>query len=154
MTDGVVAGLFTAGGAGEDMRENEQVTLVTGVGIDGDRYASGSGKWSQTPATGRQVTLIEAEAIEAMRRDYNVEVRPADARRNILTRGVALNHLVGQEFTVGTARLRGVRLAEPCAYLASLTRPGVARGLVHRGGLRADVLEGAVVRLGDRVRPT
>jgi len=135
------------------MEEHDEVRLVAGVGIEGDRYATRTGKWSDTPATGRQLTLIEAEAIEALERDYDIRLRPADARRNVLTRGVALAHLIGQEFTVGDVRVRGVRMAEPCAYLASLTRGGVSRGLVHRGGLRVDVLTDGYVRLGDPVRP-
>ena len=94
-------------------------------------------------------TLIEAEAIESWAREYDVEMNPAESRRNLVTRGLPLNHLVGQEFLVGSARLRGLRLCEPCNHLETLTRPGVRGGLVHRGGLRADIIEGGIIRTGD-----
>jgi MOSC domain-containing protein YiiM len=97
------------------------------------------------------VTLIESEALDAVRREYGVEISAAESRRNILTEGVALNHLVGREFRIGEVRLRGVRLCEPCNHLEGLTRPGVREALVHRGGLRADVLTDGVIRPGDRV---
>jgi MOSC domain-containing protein YiiM len=98
------------------------------------------------------VTLIEIEAIEALERDYGVKLSPGDARRNIVTRGVALNHLVGKEFRVGEAVLRGIRLCEPCQHLVRLTgQEKVLPGLVHRGGLRAQVVKGGVIRVGDAV---
>ena len=97
------------------------------------------------------MTLIEIEALEALRRDYEIELEPGAARRNIVTRGVALNHLVGREFSVGGVRLRGVRLCEPCAHLEKLSRKGVLRSLVHRGGLRADILSEGTIRPGDPV---
>jgi MOSC domain-containing protein YiiM len=95
--------------------------------------------------------LIESEALEALKRDYGVELEPAQARRNLVTRAVALNHLVGREFTVGEARLRGTRLCDPCAHLESLTTRAVLRGLIHRGGLRADVVSGGMIRVGDSI---
>jgi MOSC domain-containing protein YiiM len=98
------------------------------------------------------VTLIEIEAIEALERDYGVKLSPGDARRNIVTRGVALNHLVGKEFRVGEVVLRGIRLCEPCQHLVQLTgQEKVLPGLVHRGGLRAQVVKGGVIRVGDAV---
>jgi MOSC domain-containing protein YiiM len=97
------------------------------------------------------VTLIESEALEALKRDYGVDIDRAQARRNIVTRAVALNHLVGREFTVGEARLYGTRLCDPCAHLESLSARGARRGLVHRGGLRAEVVSGGMIRVGDPV---
>lgn len=128
--------------------------LVMGAeGVLGDRYATGSGSWTQRPGTGRAVTLVEEEAISALRRDYHIDLPPGATRRNVVTRGVALNHLVGRSFRVGGVELVGTRLAEPCRHLEALTVPGVRRGLVHRGGLRADVLYGGTVRLGDPIWP-
>jgi MOSC domain-containing protein YiiM len=97
------------------------------------------------------VTLIEAEAIEALREEHGVELAPGDARRNVVTRGINLNLLLGRRFRLGEADCLGQRLAEPCAWLQQQTPAGTLRGLVHRGGLRADVLTGGAVRIGDAV---
>jgi MOSC domain-containing protein YiiM len=120
-------------------------------GVVGDRYATKGGSWSAKPGQGRALTLIEAEAIEAVRRDYGIELAPGASRRNVVTRGVALNHLVGRKFRVGEVEVLGVRLAEPCAHLESLTAKGVRRAFVHRGGLRGEVVSGGWVRVGDPV---
>ena len=105
------------------------------------------------PASGREVTLIESEAIEALKRDYGVEIAAALARRNLVTRGVALNHLIERQFTVGAVTLRGTRLCDPCAHLEKLSRKGALRGLIHRGGLRAEIITGGVIRIGDTITP-
>jgi MOSC domain-containing protein YiiM len=125
--------------------------VVAGKGLSGDRYYEGSGTYSTHPGSGREVTLIESEALEALKRDYGVDIDRAQARRNIVTRAVALNHLVGREFTVGGTRLYGTRLCDPCAHLESLSVRGALRGLVHRGGLRAEVVSGGMIRVGDPV---
>ena len=138
--------------AGEPTIGVDEALAVAGKGLEGDRYFHGKGSWSSTPGTGRQVTLIELETIEALERDYKYLIEPGQARRNIVTRGVALNHLVGREFSAGEVRLRGMRLNEPCNHLASLTDEKVKQGLVHRGGLRADIVSGGVIRVGDEVR--
>ncbi len=126
---------------------------VPGKGLEGDRYFSKVGTYSNNPGSGRDVTLIEVEAIEALKRDYGIELPPADSRRNIVTRGVPLNHLVGQEFKVGQVTLRAIRLCEPCSHLEKLSLKGVQRGLIHRGGLRAHILTGGIIRVGDSVSP-
>jgi MOSC domain-containing protein YiiM len=95
--------------------------------------------------------LIEIEAIEALKREKDITLVPAASRRNLVTRGVPLNHLVGREFRVGPVRLLGTRLCEPCAYLEGLTQKGVLAGLIHRGGLRADIVAGGTIRVGDLV---
>src|SRR6185312_4735262 len=92
----------------------------------------------------REVTLIEEEALAGMAREYEVLLPPAQARRNLLTRGVPLNHLVGQTFRVGNVVLRGIRLCEPCGHLQKLTCKGVLKGLLHRGGLRAQIVQGGI----------
>ena len=99
------------------------------------------------------MTLIESEAIEALKRDYGVEIAAALARRNLVTRGVALNHLIERQFTVGAVTLRGTRLCDPCAHLEKLSRKGALRGLIHRGGLRAEIITGGVIRIGDTITP-
>ncbi|MGQ0802600.1 MAG: MOSC domain-containing protein [Actinomycetota bacterium] len=144
--------IYTTAEAGAPMEARDEARAVAGVGLDGDRYAEQNGKHSQTPGTGREVTLVEREAIAAVRAD-GVELADHETRRNLLTEGVPLNHLVGRTFRVGEVVLRGVRLADPCSYLAGLTRPGVSRALVHRGGLRADIVEGGTLRPGDTITP-
>lgn len=130
-----------------------KVRAVPAKGLEGDRYFRATGTYSAQPGTGREVTLIEIESIEAMARDNEVAIEPGAARRNIVTRGVALNHLVGQEFRVGDVRLLGIRLCEPCSHLEGLTRKGVLGGLVHRGGLRAKIMNEGVIRKGDPIEP-
>ena len=149
---GRVVGIYVGAVRSAPLTSVPEVRAVAGKGLEGDRYAEAAGSFSDRPGTGRQLTLIESEAIEAARRDYGVDLGDGGPRRNIVTAGVALNHLVGREFQVGDVRLRGVRLNEPCAHLASLTSPRVQRALVHRGGLRADILTDGVLRVGDEVR--
>jgi MOSC domain-containing protein YiiM len=128
-----------------------EIQAIVGKGLEGDRYYFKSGTYSKTPGTGREVTLIEIEAIEALRREYQIEIDAAQARRNIVTRGIALNHLIDRDFAVGEAVLRGTRLCDPCAHLEKLTIKGVMRGLIDRGGLRADVVRGGIIRIGDTI---
>ena len=140
--------------AGEPLHAVDEVKAVAGVGLYGDRYAVGGGTWSKRfPGVHRHVTLIESEALEALRRDHDIELSAAESRRNILTSGVALNHLVGREFRVGDVVLRGIELCEPCRYLEKVTGRPVRAPLVHRGGLNAEVVEGGVIRVGDAVTP-
>jgi MOSC domain-containing protein YiiM len=154
-TGSVVAISITEQGGGP-MTQLGEVRAIAGRGLEGDRYFAKQGTFTDNPnATGREVTLIEIEAIQALERDYGVTIQPTDARRNIVTRGVALNHLVGREFRVGDVRMRGVRLSEPCNHMASLVNPEqkdkIRLGLMHRGGLRADILNDGVIRVGDAV---
>jgi MOSC domain-containing protein YiiM len=149
--DGMVADLYLTATAGDDMERQDELE-VHASGVVGDRYASESGSWSSKPASGRALTLVEEEAIEAVRRDYGIDLAPGATRRNIVTRGVALNHLVGRTFRVGEVEVVGVRLAEPCAHLEALTAKGVRRAFVHRGGLRGEVASGGRIRVGDAVR--
>ena len=123
---------------------------VAGRGLRGDRYERGEGTFSNPDGRGYDLTLVEAEALEDLGAS-GVELAPAEARRNLVVRGVVLDALIGKRFRVGEVECFGQRRCEPCAHLERLTRPGVLRGLVHRGGLRADVLSGGEIRTGDRV---
>ena len=127
-----------------------EVRAVCEAGLEGDRYFLSRGTWSHWPGGGRQVTLIEAEVVEALQQ--TMAITGAQIRRNILTRGVKLNNLVGVDFEVGEVVMRGVRLCEPCAHLEKLTVPGIALALNDRGGLRADILRGGMIRPGDRLK--
>ena len=147
---GVVVSIHIASAAAAPMLSVGEVRAMPGQGLEVDRYGSRAGTYSHKPGPDRDVTLIEIEAIEALTRD-GVELDPGDSRRNIVTRGVPLNHLVNREFRVGEITLRGLRLCDPCSHLERLTRRGVLRGLVHRGGLRAQILTGGTIRVGDSV---
>ncbi len=153
MSRGSVVSIFLHAGTegGEPMAAVESARVVVGGGLEGDRFFQGEGGRAKKRGPDREVTLIEAEAIEAVGREGKVSLEPEESRRNIVTRGVALNHLVDREFRVGSAILRGLRLCEPCKHLESITRPGVLMALLHRGGLRARVVEGGEVRVGDSV---
>jgi hypothetical protein len=141
---GVVAGLLVAPDAEAPLHGVESVEAISGSGLEGDRYAKGRGTFNGT-GRGYELTLVEAEALE------DVDLSWAEARRNIVTRGVELNALVGRRFTIGSVECIGRRLAEPCSHLEKLVRPGIMRPLVHRAGLRADILAGGTISVGDAV---
>lgn len=151
MWTGKVESIHIASAAKEPVRALDQATLIPGVGIEGDRYALKQGTFYK-PEPDHELTLIEAEAIDALRRDYSVELAAGDARRNVVTRGVPLNHLVGREFVIGGVRIRGIRLCEPCEHLQKVTGKQLIKGLRHRGGLRAQILTQGTIRVGDPIR--
>ena len=151
MFEGRVVSIFVASKAGALMEARDEVNATPGRGIAGDRYFEGTGFWSNHPGEGRDITLVEMEAIEGLALEKSISLKPAEMRRNLVTRGVPLNHLVGKEFQVGEVRLMGIRLCEPCHYLEEMTTKGVLAGLIHRGGLRANVLTSGIVRVGDSV---
>jgi MOSC domain-containing protein YiiM len=130
-----------------------QVKAVAGMGLEGDRYFYKKGTYSKKHDATREATFIEAEALEALSHDYGLELSGLESRRNITTRGVALNHLVGKSFRVGGAVFKGLRLCEPCGHLEQLTERQVRPGLVHRGGLRAEILESGLIGVGDGIDP-
>jgi len=148
---GVVEVIHIAPAAGAPVRAVDAVQARAGVGLDGDRYADGRGHY-QDARVSRDLTLIEAETLEALTHDHGINLAPGETRRNITTRGISLNELVGRRFWVGHVLCQGTRLCEPCQYLAELTGKPLLRALVHRGGLRADILHGGFIRHGDSVR--
>jgi len=150
MFEGSVVSIHIADGAGSEMRSVSEAQAVPGRGLEGDRYFKNIGTFSK-PAPDRELTLIELEAVEAFKNQTGVELSPGNARRNIVTRDVPLNHLVGREFQIGEVRVRGLDLCEPCGHLARLTNESVLPGLVHRGGLRAQILSEGVISVGDSV---
>jgi MOSC domain-containing protein YiiM len=150
--NGVVEAIYVAERGGGSMRPIGEVTAVEGRGLEEDRYSHGAGTFSDTPGDGRHVTLIEAEAIDDAESDV-LPLADGQHRRNVVTRGVALNDLIGHEFSIGDVRLHGTRLCEPCAHLASVTDKTVLRALAHRGGLRTEVVRGGTFRVGDSITP-
>jgi hypothetical protein len=148
--------LAVADGAEQPMRTISTAQAIPGRGLDGDRYAVGAGTFG--PRTGRRsgydLTLIEAEALDELTLPDGMPLSYPDARRNVVTRGIDLNDLVGQRFRIGPdVECIGQRLCEPCAHLERLTRRGVLRGLIHRGGLRADIIAGGTISTGDAIQP-
>src|SRR5271165_3015407 len=128
-----------------------EVRLVAGVGLEGDRYATGLGLYSKRPHIDRQVTLIEVEVLEALARDRNIELAPHEHRRNLTTRGVPLSHLVGQYFRIGDCVLYGGRLNVPCLYLENLVAKKVFKALLNRSGLNCRIVVGGIIRTHDRI---
>lgn len=125
----------------------ERVEALAGQGLRGDRKCAPAPEERR----GKDLTLIEAEALEALKAETGIKLIHEESRRNVLTRGVRLNELVGRRFRVGEVECLGVALNEPCNHLEGLTRPGVLKGLVHRGGLRANVVRGGTIAVGDEV---
>ena len=150
---GVVEGIYVAPAKEAPMRSVTAATAVPDRGLVGDRYEAKAGTF--TPVTDRlrgyDLTLIEREVLDGLTLPDGRGVTPEESRRNILTSGIDLNALVGQEFRIGAVRALGQRLCEPCVHLQRLTRPGVVVALVHKGGLRADVIGGGEVKVGDRI---
>lgn len=162
MSEGTVQEIYICPEPEGAMQKVDEVKAVSGKGLQGDRYFYDKGTFSPKSMArkemypGRNITLIEAEAIDAANSEgrgttEELDIDYGGPRRNVVTRGIALNHLVGQEFTVGEVRMRGTKLAEPCGHLENLTVPGIRKALIHRGGLRAEILSDGVIRAGDRI---
>jgi hypothetical protein len=142
---GTVTAIVLAPAAEAPLRSVERAQAIAGRGLLGDRYADGAGTFSPGGGRGRDLTLVAAEVLE------DVGLDPVEARRNVVVRGVDLDTLRGRRFRIGGVECLGQRRCEPCAHLERLTRPGVLRALAHRGGLRADILRGGDVRVGDPI---
>jgi len=141
---GTVAAILITAKAEAPLSRADEAEALAGRGLAGDRYASGRGTFSG-PGRGYELTLTEAEVLDEIQLPWE------QARRNIVTRGISLNGLVGRRFRIGSVECVGRRLAEPCAHLERLARPGLLRPLVHRGGLRADITKSGVIRLDDEI---
>jgi MOSC domain-containing protein YiiM len=151
---GIVEGIFITDRAGQPMRALSEAVAVPGRGLAGDRYHERKGYYSERPPLeGRALTLIEAEVLESLATERGIALAPIECRRNVVTRGIRLPELIGKRFRVGELLCEGVRICEPCVYLEELTGKPVNEPLVHRGGLRVDILEGGTLRLGDRIEP-
>jgi MOSC domain-containing protein YiiM len=135
------------------MQRLDQAKLIVDKGIEGDRYFLGTGTYSMKPEAGRQVTLIEAETLEALARDEGIDLAPHEHRRNLTVTGVPLNHLVGRQFRVGAVLLEGTRLNFPCKYLELVTGKTVYQPLLNRSGLNCRIIEGGSIRPGDTLTP-
>src|SRR3954464_855930 len=135
----VVEGIFVGAIDQGPLEAADEVQVKTGAGIEGDRYGD------------KDITLFEAEAIEYLESEAGIELKPSEIRRNVMTRGVALNDLLGHRIRVGEVEAVVTELCHPCSHLQRLTQPGVLRGLTNRGGLNADVVAGGAIRVGDGI---
>jgi MOSC domain-containing protein YiiM len=150
---GSVAAIALAERATGNMQTVHHAKALANRGLDGDRYAAKAGTFTPANDTARgyDLTLIEAEVLDGLTLPEGRTLGYAEARRNVITRGIDLNALVGRRFRVGGAECLGQRLCEPCSHLERLTTKGALRGLIHRGGLRADVLSDGELTTGDLI---
>jgi len=149
---GTVVAIFTAPAKEAPCLAHDRCRVFAKRGLEGDRYATNSGTFSHPDRSGQDLTLIAAESLAALA-ESGIELSAAEARRNLVTEGIDLEGLVGQRLMIGSVECFASRLAEPCAHLQRITRSGILRGLVHRGGIRVDVLTDGEVAVGDQVRP-
>jgi MOSC domain-containing protein YiiM len=152
LPSGKVVGIYISPERGQPTTSVEQIVVIPGKGIRGDRYFRQTEKGEVHSKSGQEITLIEMEAIESLIHE-GIKVTPGETRRNIITLGVPLNDLVGCSFMVGDIQLKGIRLCEPCNYLADLTDPRILAALVHRGGLRAEIITEGSIHLNDSITP-
>jgi MOSC domain-containing protein YiiM len=143
---GRVEGIYISAEHGELPEPVDSVRALAGRGLEGNRYF-----FDGDAAPGTALTLIAAEAVEAMEQEHGISIEPRESRRNVVTRGIDVNELVGKRFRVGGVECRGVELCEPCTTLQGMTKPGVIKGLTHRGGLNADILSDGEISVGDAV---
>jgi len=151
MFTGRLVGIFTTAAAAEPLEPSTEMRAIEGIGLEGDRYATADGTYSNRPGPHRQVTLVEREVIGALKDESGVDLGEHETRRNLVTEGVPLHHLIGQTFRVGEVVLRGIKSCPPCVHLEQLTRPGVRAALENRGGLRAEIVQGGTLRIGDEI---
>jgi MOSC domain-containing protein YiiM len=151
MFTGRLVGIYTTTEAAKPLTPATELRAIEGVGLDGDRYAKQAGTYSNRPGPHRQVTLVEREVIASVNDESGVELGEHETRRNLVTEGVPLLHLIGRSFRIGDVVLRGIKSCPPCAHLEKLTRPGVRAALENRGGLRAEIVKGGTLRIGDEI---
>ena len=147
-----IKSIFIAESSESPMESISTAELIAGQGVVGDRYFKGCGTFSKKLAglPDVELTLIESEEIDSFNSQFNYQFGHGEFRRNIVTADIRLNELEGKEFTVGNVRLKGIRLCEPCAHLANILTQDIIPELVHRTGLRAQILAGGTINVGDQ----
>jgi MOSC domain-containing protein YiiM len=148
---GTVEAIHIAPATDAPMVAVQRIRAIAGVGLEGDRYATRTGTWSEDPRVDRDITLIEAEVMEDLAATDGIVLAPGETRRNVTTRGIRLNELVGRRFRVGDVVCEGTRLCEPCQHLTDTLGKPILRPLVHRAGLRAHIVEGGEIAVGAEV---
>ncbi len=151
MTAGRVEAIHLAGAAGEPMRAVDRVRAIAGVGLEGDRYALRTGHWSPIRRAGDELTLIEREVLEELEASHRFGLGPGDTRRNVTTSGIRLDQLIGRQFRIGDVVCQAVRRCEPCSYLEGLLDREVLYPLVHRAGIRVEIVESGTMAVGDPI---
>ncbi len=147
---GTVVALFTVERMSAPMKKMEQLNALAGLGIEGDRYLLGTGTYSKKPEPGRQVTLIKSEILDWLKKEFDITIKPEECRRNVVTRDVEINELIGTEFFVGEVRLRAHRITQPCIYLENLlSQPGLYQALWDNGGISCEIMTDGVIKEGD-----
>lgn len=142
------------GEPGAPLQFVQQVEAIAGEGLQGDRYGEYKQKFKKKTGIDREITLVETEALEAVAKEFDIHFQPIDTRRNIATRGVPLNDLVGKRFKLGSLIIQGIRLCEPCGHLEKvLCNDKLRVALKHRGGLRAQIVQSGTIHVGDLVEP-
>lgn len=147
MSEGSVVAIYTAPKKSAPVVSRKEVRAVAGQGLEGDRYFNPDG-WDESK---KEITLVEIEAVEGANREYELDLEPKDMRRQIVTRGVALNHLVDREFRIGEVKLKGIKIANPCSHLQKVAGKKLLKPMMHRGGLRAQILESGTIKVGDPI---
>ena len=151
MFPGTVIAIYTTPIHGRATQAQQAVRVIPELGIEGDRYFGPPGTPGKREGGGRDITLIEIEALQALESKHSVHLEPGAARRIIVNQGIGLNQLVGHKFRVGAVTLRGMRLCETCAHLTEMTDARVSPELVHRGGSRAEILNAGIISVGDPI---
>lgn len=150
---GKVISLFTASNGAEDMTQTDYFFCLAGKGIEGDRYAKGTGTFSKKPEPGRQLTIIESEGLEMLKHLPDLICSPHQYRRNIVSRGIRLNSLVGRKLSIGEVSIKVHRLCQPCSYLEGmLNKPGLKSALWGKGGIRCEILSDGKIMVEDSIR--
>lgn len=150
---GNVFSIYITDQAGNEMQSITSASLLSGKGIEGDRYCNGTGKFSEQLKNNPSVelSLIEKEQIDKFNFEQKQNHRYGDLRRNIVTEGIRLNDYVNKEFSIGNIKLKGIRLCEPCSYLAETVNPLVLPHMVGICGLRAQIISSGTINLGDLI---
>lgn len=153
--EGRVLSLHSCAAKEQPLNSPDHLVCLAGIGIEGDRYTLEAGTYSDKPEEGRQITLFENETLEALARDWDIHMKPEETRRNVITEGVALNHLVGKKFKIGPdVVVEGMRLNVPCQYLQDLLDiKGLFKALINRSGLNCRIVAGGTIRSGDSIGP-
>jgi MOSC domain-containing protein YiiM len=151
VTEGIVVSLHKTMRMAEAMDEAWSLKCIAGKGIEGDRYLLGTGTYSKKPEPGRQLTIIEIEKLEALE-EQGLHCTPNQSRRNVISKGIQLNDLVGKEIMVGDVRLKVHRFCQPCMYLEKkLNQPGLKEALWDKGGLKCEVMTDGEIRPDDKI---
>jgi MOSC domain-containing protein YiiM len=154
MWTGTVISIHIASTAGAPMQLVQSARAVAGKGLEGDRYFKEEGFYSWFRGPLREISLIEAEVLELLEHDHHLVVEPGETRRNIVTQGVPLGHLIGRTFRVGSVLLRGAEISEPCQHLVEITgKQPLLSSLIHRGGLHAQIMTDGIIQIHDVIEP-